>query len=76
MREESIKNLTFRSNIKDSQEEALNFLSTYKPLHEAFPVTVLQNSANFTQKVYKESTYYGELVNGKKHGWGVMIYKT
>jgi hypothetical protein len=36
---------------------------------------MLEKSANFTLKVYKESNYYGELVNSKKHGWGVMIYK-
>ena len=35
----------------------------------------MKESPNLRYKPYKESTYYGEVHNGKKQGLGVMIYK-
>ena len=34
----------------------------------------LKNSEGLTRKKYKESVYYGELKNRKKHGVGIMMY--
>ena len=31
-------------------------------------------SPNLKLKKYKESVYYGEFINGKRHGKGIMIY--
>lgn len=67
--------MTFYSNAKENKEDALKFLVSYKPLDESFPKSKLESSFNFTYKAYKESNYYGELVNSRKHGWGIMIYK-
>ena len=34
----------------------------------------VHSSVNLKLKRYKESVYYGEFVNGKRHGEGVMVY--
>ena len=34
----------------------------------------LRESPNLKIKKFKESAYYGEIVNGKRHGQGIMIY--
>jgi len=31
-------------------------------------------SQHLKLKKYKESVYYGEFINGKRHGEGVMVY--
>ena len=34
----------------------------------------LHSSDSLKLKKYKESVYYGEYVNGKRHGKGIMVY--
>lgn len=34
----------------------------------------LKTSQNLKLKKYREAAYYGEIVNGRRHGMGVMIY--
>jgi hypothetical protein len=34
----------------------------------------LHSSQNLKLKRYKESVYYGEFINGKRHGIGIMVY--
>ena len=35
----------------------------------------LSLSENTKLKKYKEAAFYGEFVNGKRHGLGIMMYK-
>ena len=37
-------------------------------------VQQLRESSYLKIKKYKDSAYYGEIVNGKRHGLGVMLY--
>ena len=34
----------------------------------------MRSSNNLKLKKYREAAYYGQIVNGKRHGQGVMIY--
>jgi hypothetical protein len=34
----------------------------------------LNISENLKLKKYKESVYYGDFINGKRHGKGIMLY--
>ena len=40
-----------------------------------FPINSLKESKELKVKYYKESTYYGEVHNGKRHGTGVLVYR-
>lgn len=34
----------------------------------------MKSSPHLKVKKFKESAFYGEIVNGKRHGQGIMIY--
>jgi hypothetical protein len=36
---------------------------------------IIQSSPHLKLKKYKQSVYYGEYLNGKKHGKGIMLYE-
>ena len=56
------------------RDTALIFLKKYSPLEETFSLRKLQESNNLKIKYYKQSIYYGEIQNNKKHGLGILIY--
>lgn len=58
----------------EQKQQAADFLSTYAPLTSDFPKDVLLVSERLTSRRYRESMYYGEMENGKREGWGVMVY--
>lgn len=60
---------------QELKEIALNFISTYNKIDDTFPINTLKESPALRMKQYKESTYYGEFHNGKKQGFGIMVYK-
>lgn len=39
-----------------------------------FDMAYLLGSKNLKLKKYKESVFFGEFVNGKRHGKGLMVY--
>lgn len=60
---------------QELKEISLNFISTYNKIDDTFPINTLKESPALRMKQYKESTYYGEFHNGKKQGFGIMVYK-
>lgn len=42
---------------------------------QVFDYDILRQAPNFGMKVYSESIYRGELLEGKRHGLGVMQYR-
>lgn len=48
----------------------------YQMESSVFDFQPVKMSENFGLKQYKDSCYKGELLNGKRHGLGVCIYKT
>ena len=46
----------------------------YVPRSELLDLVQMRSSSNLKLKKYREAAYYGEIVNGKRHGQGVMIY--
>jgi len=51
----------------------LNKFKEYQP-HSNIDIENLKSSSALKLKKFKESAYYGEIVNGKRHGLGIMIY--
>lgn len=43
---------------------------------QVFEWNSVVQSENFGIKQYKDSVFKGELINGKRHGLGVCIYRT
>ena len=42
---------------------------------QVFDYEILKQAATFGVKHYKDSVYRGELLEGKRHGLGVMQYR-
>ena len=56
--------------------EALVQSEDYDMESAIFEFLQVREAENFGLKAYKDSCYKGELLNGKRHGLGVCIYKT
>ena len=48
----------------------------YVPRSEMVDIAALRASAHLKLKKFKESVYYGEIVNLKRHGQGIMVYNS
>lgn len=46
----------------------------YEPRSAMIDFEKLKSSSYLKLKKFRESAYYGEIVNSKRHGQGVMIY--
>lgn len=55
-------------------QNLLSFFKDYTVKSTQFNMATLHASPALKLKKYKESVYYGEYVNGKRHGKGVMVY--
>lgn len=55
-------------------QSLLRFFQNYTPMNSNFDMAYLLGSKNLKLKKYKESVYFGEFVNGKRHGKGLMVY--
>ena len=52
----------------------MSFFKSYQANEEYIDINRLHTSPNLKLKKYKESVYYGDFVNGKRHGEGIMVY--
>ncbi|CAD8075849.1 unnamed protein product [Paramecium primaurelia] len=62
--------------IKFTQQEAEEIIQkfrVYKPQNKQFKYENLLKFQNCKLKIYKDSYYFGQLVNGKKNGFGVIL---
>lgn len=55
-------------------QNLLGFFKEYVSKNDHFDMKALHASENLKLKKYKESVYYGEYINGKRHGKGIMMY--
>lgn len=56
-------------------QNLLKFFQEYQ-VSSDFDISQLHTSPSLKLKKYKESVYYGEFVNAKREGKGIMIYDT
>ena len=54
-------------------EQLMNFFESYVPESD-LSMLEIHRSVSLKMKRYKDCVYYGELLNGKRHGKGVMVY--
>ncbi|CAD8121411.1 unnamed protein product [Paramecium sonneborni] len=69
-------NLNYRPPIKFTHQEAEEIIQkfrTYKPYNKKFKYERLLKFENCRLKIYKDSYYFGQLINGKKNGLGVIL---
>jgi hypothetical protein len=50
------------------------YFQEYVPCWRYFEIGKLRESGKLILKKYKESVYYGEVVDGKRQGMGIMLY--
>lgn len=55
-------------------DSLLNKFKDYCPQSEFVNVKEMRQSGNLKLKRSKGFSYYGEIVNGKRHGMGVMLF--
>lgn len=53
-----------------------NFLEEYKPESEMIALDDIRQSLIYKRKRYVDAMFFGELLELKRHGQGVMLYKT
>lgn len=54
-------------------EALVKYFESYKPESD-FRIDELHKSEALKLKRYKECAYYGDMLNGKRHGRGIMVY--
>lgn len=52
----------------------MKMFKEYVPKSDIVDFEKLKNSPNLKLKKFREAAYYGEIVNGRRHGVGVIIY--
>ena len=62
------------SHVSDPQNLIHHFRREYKLLGNCLDLQALNKSDKLRLKKYKEAVYYGEIVNSKRHGFGIMVY--
>lgn len=55
--------------------EQISISEEYNMESNLFNYEELKEQENFAIKKYNDAVYRGELVNGKRHGVGVMVYR-
>lgn len=60
--------------MSDPQNIIHFFRREYKLLGKCLDLETLNKSEKLRLKKYKEAVYYGEIINGKRHGRGIMLY--
>lgn len=55
-------------------QNLLQYFQNYSCNNKSIDLAKLHASGSLKLKKYKESVYYGEYVNGKRHGKGIMVY--
>jgi hypothetical protein len=58
-----------------SLENLIEQFKAYVPRTDIIDLQKLRDSKYLKMKKYKEAAFYGEIINGKRHGKGVMIYQ-
>jgi hypothetical protein len=53
-----------------------NFIDEYIPESNEIDVESLKLGQNFRKKRYVDAVFFGELINGKRNGKGIMKYKS
>ena len=71
--EPSIAESNIRSIVSHPEQLVAQF-KEYEPKSDAVDVEALHNSENTKVKKFKESVFYGEMINGRRHGQGIMLY--
>jgi len=58
-----------------SFDQLVKIFKEYQPKSNVLDIDKLRNSPTLKLKKFRESAYYGDIVNGKRHGRGVMLYQ-
>jgi hypothetical protein len=58
-----------------SFDHLVKLFKEYEPKSSIIDIHKLRISAALKLKKFRESAYYGEIVNGKRHGQGIMLYQ-
>lgn len=61
-------------NASNNYDSLINTFKSYIPL-SAFDIHNLKSSNKAVLKIYKDSVYFGDFENDKRHGLGIMIYE-
>lgn len=59
-----------------SATEIVKWAMSYVPKNKEVTIDMIRNSLNTKIKRFKDSIYFGEMVNGRRHGKGIMFYKS
>jgi hypothetical protein len=70
--------IQMRDNPEESNaaqiERLMQNIRHYKAVSDVVDMTVLKGSPAAEIKRYRESIYWGEITEGKRHGQGIMLY--
>jgi hypothetical protein len=70
----SLEESVFRSTSLFPHEALLQQFKNYRPHSDIVNMQSLASSSNLKLKKYRTAAFYGEFVNGKRHGKGIMLY--
>jgi hypothetical protein len=63
-----------KQNDTQHVEKLLQALNRYKPISDLLDMGRISNGSGLEIKRYKESAYWGETQESKRHGQGVLLY--